>query len=97
MNVYVILPLSNDVEVLSKFKERIAGLKLENAFEPQYDTGQNKFVLFNGTPTELSHAIVKAGGNDQTYIPHLIVRVNWENVAGQGPTDLIQWFQTYVK
>ena len=90
MKPYLVLPLTDDQGESKKLRDILADLIPEHRFslKGEYFKDHN-FVLFDGTPSELSAKILDA--NNDEVILHVILSAGASNIAGYGPNDFVQW------
>lgn len=90
MKPYLVLPLSDIREEREKLKKILVDIIPEHRFNLKGECFTHySFVLFDGTPSELSKKILEANKNE--VILHVVLSVGPNYIAGYGPNDFAQW------
>lgn len=93
MGLFIVLPLDDEsvLKIRGTLKELQEEASLEgytfNRDDPKL-MRKYSFVLYDGTPDELSGFIQERLGNQ---VSHLVIDMSSENTGGLGPSGFVQW------
>lgn len=96
MGLFAVIPLDNDaVQKLKNALSDLEGVTEYNLNEVDEELMKHfNFVLYDGTPTRLSNAIIEKTGETTL---HLVFDMSLVNIGGYGPSAFIQWVNQHGK